>query len=72
MKTLNVSISNIEYDSFGLTKNDLPFSEFLDIIERQLSRQALNRTVQMADLYGLSSINMDEISAEVKSVRNGL
>ena len=70
MKTLNVSISNIEYDSFGLTKDKLSFSEFLGIIERQLSRQALNRTVQIADAYGLSSINMDEISAEVQSVRN--
>ncbi|GAB6010838.1 hypothetical protein [Viscerimonas tarda] len=70
MKTLNVSISNIEYDSFGLTKDSFSFSEFLDIIERRLSRQALDKTIQIADMYGLSSISMDEISDEVQSVRN--
>lgn len=70
MRTLNIDISDLEYQKFGLKADRLSFSEFVDVISRELSRQNLAKTVELAERYGLSSMTMDEISEEVKAVRN--
>jgi hypothetical protein len=69
MRTINVQISDVEYNSFGLSKDQFFFSEFADLIEKQVARQALNYSVELAKKYNLSSMTMDEISAEVNAVR---
>ena len=69
MRTLNVAISDIEYSKFGIPKEQLSFTDFTDIIGRELMRQNLNRCVALADKYGLSSMTMEEITNEVKAVR---
>ena len=70
MRTLNIDISDLEYQKFGLKADRITFSDFLDMISRELSRQNLAKTAQLAERYGLSGMTMDEISAEVKAVRN--
>lgn len=69
MKTINVSISDLEFDQFGLRSNDLSFSDFLDIISRELSKQRLKESLKLAEKFGLSEMTMNEISKEVKAVR---
>ncbi|MCD4745404.1 MAG: hypothetical protein K8R58_03810 [Bacteroidales bacterium] len=69
MKTLNISISDLEYNQFGISKEKLSFTEFIDIINNELTKQALNKCVQLAEKYKLSKMTMDEITNEVKSVR---
>ena len=69
MRTLNVSISDIEYNKFGLKIDELTFSDFLEIVSKELIRQNLNKCLELADKYGLSKMTMDEISSEVKTVR---
>ena len=69
MKTLNISISDFEYNQFGISKDKLSFTEFIDIINNELTKQALNKCVQLAEKYKLSKMTMDEITNEVKSVR---
>lgn len=69
MKTLNVSISEIEYTKFGLKSDSLTFTDFIDIVSRELTRQNLNKCVELADRYGLSKMTMEEITDEVKAVR---
>lgn len=69
MKTLNISISDLEYNQFGISKDKLSFTEFIDIINNELTKQALNKCVQLAEKYKLSKMTMDEITNEVKSVR---
>jgi len=69
MRTLNISISDIEYDKFGLKDDQLSFSAFVDLISNELSRQNLTKSVELAEKYGLSKLTMDEISEEVKAVR---
>ena len=69
MRTLSVEISDVEYNTFGLSKNRFPFSEIADLIERQIAKQALRRSVDIAEQNGLSSMTMDEINAEVNAVR---
>ena len=69
MKTISVQISDVEYDTFGLSKNRFSFSELAGLIERQMARQALRRCVTLANRHGLSSMTMEEINAEVNAAR---
>jgi len=69
MKTLSVTISDVEYGMFGIMSDQLNFTDFVDLVSRQLMRQNLNRSVALAEKYGLSSMTMDEITNEVKAVR---
>ena len=70
MRTLNISISDLEYDKFGLKGDKLSFTELVDIISNELAKQTLNECVDLAEQYGLSKMTMDEISQEVKAVRD--
>ncbi|MCL2327812.1 MAG: hypothetical protein FWC39_04780 [Bacteroidetes bacterium] len=69
MQTISVQMSDLEYSTFGLSKNIFFFSEIADLIEKQLARQALRRSVEMAERNGLSSMTMEEINAEVNAAR---
>ena len=69
MKTLNIAISDLEFDKFGLRSSSLSFSDFIDIISRELSKQRLTESLKLAKKFGLSDMTMDEITREVKSVR---
>lgn len=70
MRTLNISISDLEYNKFGIKEDKLSFTEFLDIVSNELAKQTLDECVELAEQYGLSKMTMDEISEEVKVVRN--
>jgi hypothetical protein len=69
MRTLNVSISDIEYAKFGLRKDKLSFSDLVDLVSKELSQQTLKKCVALAEKYGLSDLTMKDISKEVKAVR---
>ena len=69
MRTLNISISELELDKFGIKKDKIAFSEFVDLVSKELTRQTLNKCIELAEKYGLSNMTMDEITKEVKAVR---
>lgn len=69
MRTLNVSISEIEYNKFGLKNDKLTFTEFIDLVSKELTRQNLNKCIVLAEKYGISKMTMDDITSEVKAVR---
>jgi hypothetical protein len=69
MKTLNISISEIEYNKFGLKGEQLTFTDFIDLVSKELTRQNLGKSVELAEKYGISKMTMDDISNEVKAVR---
>ncbi len=69
MRTLNVSISDIEYQKFGLKEEKLTFSDFIDLVSKELSRQNLDKCLMLSEKYGISNMTMDEITNEVKAVR---
>ena len=71
MRTLSVAISDIEFNKFGIKDSQLNFTEFVDIVRKELTRQNLNKCIELAEKYGLSKMTMEEITNEVKSVRNG-
>ena len=69
MRTLNISISDIEYNKFGLQNDRLTFTDFIDLVSKELIRQNLNKTIALAEKYGISKMTMDDITNEVKAVR---
>ena len=69
MRTINISISDLEYNKFGLTEDKLSFSEFIDIVSRELARQNLREAVKLGEKYGYSKTTMKDIDKEIKSVR---
>ena len=69
VKSLNISISDIEFNKFGIKKESLSFSELVEIINRELIRQNLDKCLELSEKFGLSSMTMDEISQEVNAVR---
>ena len=69
MRVFNIAISDIEYSKFGIPGEKLNFTDFVDIVGREFMRQNLNRTVALAEKYGLSSMTMEDITNKVKAVR---
>ncbi len=69
MRTINVSISDIEYNKFGLKEDKLTFTDFIDIVSKELTRQNISKCLELAEKYGISKMTMDEITNEVKAVR---
>ena len=70
MKSVNIKISDFEFNQLGLNKNTLSFSELLEIIGKRITRQTLEKSVQLANKYGLSKMTMEEIDDEIKTYRN--
>ena len=70
MRTLNIDISDLEYSKFGLKDEKLSFSELLDLVSRELAKKALQDSLVLAEKYGLNTMSMDDITKEVKAVRD--
>jgi len=70
MKTINVAISDVEYTKFGITNNVISFSDFVDIVSKELMRENIKAAITQADSCGISSMTMDDITSEVQAVRS--
>lgn len=70
MKSVNIQLSDFEYAQLGLKSNILSFSELIEIVGRKINKQALERSVQLAQKYRLSSLSMKEINEEITALRN--
>lgn len=70
MRTLNISISDLEFKKFVIKKDSLTFTEFVDLVSKELMRQNLDKCFEIAEKHGLSMMTMEEINEEVKAVRN--
>ncbi len=70
MKSLNVELSDLEFNQLGLIKTSIKLSEFVAIIKQKMNKQILEKSVQLADKYGLSLLTMDEIDEEIEAYRN--
>ena len=70
MKTLNVTISDNDYKMYGIKNDQLSFADMVKIVTRVLTKQRLDKSIELAKQYGLSEMTMDEITEEVKAVRN--
>jgi hypothetical protein len=69
MRTLNISISDVELKKFGIKKEKITFSEFVDLISKELTKQALDNSIELSEKFGLSKMTMADITKEVKAAR---
>lgn len=69
MRTLNILISDIEFRKFGLKKNNMSFSDLLDLVSKEITKRNLAESIELAEKNGLSKMSIAEISREVKAVR---
>jgi hypothetical protein len=70
MRSVNVQLSDFEFKQLGLDKNNLSLSELFDIIGKKITKQTLEKSIQLANKYGLSKMSMKEIDDEVKAHRD--
>lgn len=70
MRTLNISISAMEFNNLGIKNENITFTEFTELVRREVMRNNLNNCVALAEKCGLSSMTMNEINEEIKLVRN--
>jgi hypothetical protein len=70
MRTLNVSISDMEFNNLGIKNENITFTEFIELVKREVMRNNLNNCLALAEKYGLSSMTINEINEEIKLVRN--
>ncbi len=53
MRTLQIAISDLEFNKFGIKTENLSFSDFLEMVSKELMRQNLNKCIELAEKYGL-------------------
>ena len=69
MKTVNIQISDFEFNQLGLNKNTLSFSELIDIIGKKITKETLEKSIKLANKYELSNMTMEDIEDEIKAYR---
>jgi len=69
MRTLQIAVPDIEYAQLGIQDDILDFSEFEKLMEKNRLRKMQNSCVSLAEKYGLSTMTMDEINAEIRTCR---
>lgn len=70
MRTVNIQLSDFEFNQLGLEEKTLSFSELIDIVGKKITKQTLEKSVSLANKHGLSKMSMDEINDEIKEYRN--
>ncbi len=56
MKSVNIEISDLEFNQLGLSKSTLSLSEFIEIIGKKITKQTLERSIQLANQYEISNM----------------
>lgn len=69
MKSITVSISDNDFEKFGLKSRDYSFAELIKILDRALTENRLDKSLELAEKYGLSTMSLDEIDQEIASLR---
>ena len=67
MRTLNISISDMEFNHLGIKNENITFHEFTELVKREVMRNNLNNCIALAEKYGLSSMTMNEISYKLRN-----
>jgi hypothetical protein len=60
----------MEFNNLGIKNENITFTEFIELVRREVMQNNLNNCLALAEKYGLSSMTMNEINEEIKLVRN--
>lgn len=70
MQTLEIKISDADFQKYNFEGREILFSDLQDIISTEYARNALLEANHIAEEVGLSKMTLDEINAEIRAVRN--
>jgi hypothetical protein len=70
MQTIQLKISNADFQKYKLESREIKFTDLVDLISREYARKALLECNEIAKQEGLSEMTMDDINAEIKAVRD--
>jgi len=70
MQTIQIKISNTDFQKYNLGSKEIKFTDLVDLISREYARQSLLECNEIAAQVGLSKMTMDEINAEINAVRD--
>jgi len=60
----------MEFNILGIKNENITFTEFIELVRREVMRNNLNNCLALAEKVGLSSMTINEINEEIKLVRN--
>jgi hypothetical protein len=60
----------MEFNNLGIKNENITFTEFIELVRREVMRNNLNNCLALAEKVGLSSMTINEINEEIKLVRN--
>jgi len=70
MQTLQIEISESDYQKYNFGDGGIVFSDLVEMISREYARKALLECNKIAEDVGLKNLSMEEIDEEIKAVRN--
>jgi len=62
-------MSDSEFKRLGISSDTISFDELCDVLYRDITIKAAEKSIQMAEKYGLSKMTLEEINTEVAAVR---
>jgi hypothetical protein len=60
----------MEFNNLGIKNENITFTEFIELVRREVMQNNLNNCLALAEKVGLSSMTINEINEEIKLVRN--
>ena len=71
MRTIQVKVSETDFEKYNLeSEKEIKFTELVEKISLEYARKALLESNEIAQKVGLSEMTLDEINAEIKTVRD--
>ncbi len=70
MRTLQIKVSETDFQKYNLGNAEVKFTDLVEIITREYARKALLECHEIAQQVGLSEMTMFEINAEIKANRD--
>jgi len=69
MKNLTIAISDAEFEKLGINKENLTFSELVEIIKNKISKQHVNILNEPVGKYVISKMSGEKIETEKRKNR---
>lgn len=70
MRTLQIKVSETDFQKYNLRSGEIKFTDLVEAISREYARKALLECNEIAKEVGLSKMTLDEINTEIKAVRD--
>jgi hypothetical protein len=71
MKTIQVKVSETDFSKYNLGLEEvIKFTDLIEKVSLEYAKEALLACNEIAEKTGLSKMNMEEINAEIKALRD--